>query len=63
MSRLDSALVERHIAKSRTLAQSLIKDGAISVNGTICDKPSFSVSDSDGIELLGELPKYVSRGD
>lgn len=62
MSRLDSALVERHIAKSRTLAQSLIKDGAISVNGTICDKPSFSVSDSDGIELLGELPKYVSRG-
>ena len=62
MSRLDTELVDRSLAKSRTLAQSLIKDGIVHVNGSRVQKPSFEVSSADEITVEGDLPKYVGRG-
>lgn len=60
--RLDVFLCDNNIVKSRTLAASLIKDGKVTVNGSLCTKPSVTVSDEDRIELVGEMPKYVGRG-
>ena len=62
MSRLDIELVQRSLAKSRTLAQSLIKDGMVYVNGSRVQKPSFEVTAADEITVKGDLPKYVGRG-
>ena len=60
--RIDLAMVERELVKSRTLAQNLIKDGIVHINGRICTKPSETVEDNDVIEVVGDMPKYVSRG-
>ena len=62
MSRLDTELVSRSLAKSRTLAQSLIKDGKVQVNGSSVQKPSFEVTAADEITVTGDLPRYVGRG-
>lgn len=62
MSRLDTELVKRSLAKSRTLAQGLIKDGKVYVNGSQMQKPSCEVADSDEITVQGDLPRYVGRG-
>ena len=62
MSRLDTELVQRSLTKSRTSAQSLIKDGIIYVNGSRVQKPSYEVTGSDEITLKGDLPRYVGRG-
>lgn len=62
MSRIDTELVLRSLAKSRTLAQTLIKDGTVYVNGSKVQKPSFEVSSADEITVKGDLPKYVGRG-
>ena len=60
-SRLDSALVERGLVASRTVAQSLVMEGKVRVNGQVAPKPSASVSDSDMIEVEAQ-PRFVSRG-
>ena len=62
MSRLDTELVQRSLAKSRTVAQGLIKDGIVYVNGSQVQKPSCEVADSDEITVKGDLPRYVGRG-
>ena len=62
MSRLDTELVSRSLTKSRTSAQSLIKDGKVYVNGKMVQKPSFEVTADHEITLKGDLPKYVGRG-
>ena len=62
MSRLDTELVSRSLAKSRTSAQGLIKDGIVCVNGSKVQKPSFEVTSADEIVIKGDLPKYVGRG-
>ncbi|MCH5200290.1 MAG: TlyA family RNA methyltransferase [Oscillospiraceae bacterium] len=62
LSRLDTELVQRSLTKSRTLAQTLIKDGIVYVNGGIVQKPSFEVTSADEITVKGDLPKYVGRG-
>ena len=62
MSRLDTELVQRSLTKSRTSAQSLIKDGKVYVNGTMVLKSSHEVTHTDEITLKGDLPKYVGRG-
>ena len=59
--RLDSALVERGLVASRTVAQSLVMEGKVRVNGQVAPKPSASVSDSDMIEVEAQ-PRFVSRG-
>ena len=62
MSRLDTELVQRYLAKSRTSAQGLIKNGIVYVNGSRVQKPSYEVVSTDEIILKGDLPKYVGRG-
>ncbi|MCM1054913.1 MAG: TlyA family RNA methyltransferase [Bacteroides sp.] len=62
MNRLDSELAARSIARSRSAAQQLIKDGIVFVNGKNIVKAAFEVSENDKIEIKGELPKYVGRG-
>lgn len=60
--RLDNYLLENNYFNSRTKAKRAIEEKAIMVNGTICDKPSFMVSDSDSITVVKETNKYVSQG-
>lgn len=50
------------MVKSRNVAQQIIKDGIVYVNGKRADKASFAVFNTDDIEIRGELPKYVGRG-
>jgi 23S rRNA (cytidine1920-2'-O)/16S rRNA (cytidine1409-2'-O)-methyltransferase len=60
-SRLDSALVERGLAASRTMAQSLVMEGKVRVNGQVAAKSALQVQDADRIEVE-EPPRFVSRG-
>ena len=61
--RLDVFLVTQKLAKSRNLAQQLIKNSSVAVNGNITQKVNFLVSETDKIEILDtKLNKYVSRG-
>lgn len=62
LTRLDLYLSDNKIVKSRNVASKMIKDGKVSVNGVVCTKASFAVSDTDNIEVTGEMPKYVGRG-
>lgn len=61
--RLDAAVFERGLAKSRSRAADDIRAGCVLVNGLVVTKPSYAVSDSDEITLPdGGHLKYVSRG-
>lgn len=59
--RLDTALVERGLAASRTVAQSLVMGGKVRVNGQTAAKSALQVVDTDAIEVE-EPPRFVSRG-
>lgn len=59
--RIDIALVERGLCKSRSRAKSLLKEGLVLCNDVVCTKPSLMVSDTDVLTLLGQFP-YVGRG-
>lgn len=64
-SRLDAALAELGLAKSRTAAQVLIRSGCVAVNGKKAEKPSETVDpESDRIEVKDAeaVLKYVGRG-
>ncbi len=58
--RLDNYLVDLKLVESRTKAQSIIKEGLVSVNGTLVKKSAFKVSQEDEV-LVEEYKKYVSR--
>lgn len=58
--RLDSYLVENGFVESRTKAQALIKEHAVSVDGKIIDKVSFDVTDTMSVETA-DTQIYVSR--
>lgn len=60
--RLDVELVQRGLAESRQKAQELIRSGVVYVNSVVVNKPSSSVTESDKIEVLGEVLRYVGRG-
>ena len=60
--RADVILYEKGYAKSRSAAQTLIKNGAVYVNGAPLKKPSEQINETDEIEIRGDMPKYVSRG-
>ena len=60
--RLDTALFERGLARSRTDAKALITEGAVKVDGIQILKPSFETTDNSVIEVQTEIRKYVSRG-
>ncbi|MBR4305770.1 MAG: TlyA family RNA methyltransferase [Ruminiclostridium sp.] len=61
-TRLDLYLFDNKIVKSRSVAAKMIKEGKISVNGVVCAKPSYAVSQTDNVEVTGDMPKYVGRG-
>ena len=58
--RLDAAIAERGLARSRTVAAKLIADGLVSVDGVPVLKASAQVSEHAAIEIAG-LDHYVSR--
>jgi 23S rRNA (cytidine1920-2'-O)/16S rRNA (cytidine1409-2'-O)-methyltransferase len=58
--RLDRALVERGLARSRGQAQELIRAGRVSLDGRTALKASDLVGDTDVIEARSD--PYVSRG-
>lgn len=60
--RLDVCLCDRGLCASRTEAKEHIIAGLVCVNGKQVNKPAYSVSDTDLIEIVGEARKYVSRG-
>ena len=60
--RIDKYLFEQNLAKSRSYAHVMIEEGLVYCNGRRITKPSFTVCDSDKIEIRGETLRYVSRG-
>ncbi|MDD2652157.1 MAG: TlyA family RNA methyltransferase [Sulfurimonas sp.] len=60
MSRLDNYLVEHGLCESRNKAQTLIKEGLVSVNGEQIIKSSFALKQSDKVAVK-EHKEYVSR--
>lgn len=57
--RLDLALVDRGLSRSRNQAASLIEQGHVKVNGQLATKPSQKVQLQDDIEVAAEI--YVAR--
>lgn len=62
MSRLDIYLTENSFTQSRERAKKLIKSGAVSVNGRVCEKPSREISEDDTVEMKEPDFNYVGRG-
>jgi 23S rRNA (cytidine1920-2'-O)/16S rRNA (cytidine1409-2'-O)-methyltransferase len=61
--RVDKALVDRGLCRSRQIAHDLIMTGKVRVTGQLCTHPSEKVRDSDLLELDShELETFVSRG-
>jgi len=58
--RLDNYLVENKNAESRNKAQTLIKDGLVSINNKIIKKSSFKVEEGDEVRIE-EHKSFVSR--
>ena len=57
--RLDLALVERGLVRSRNQAARLVVDGQVTVNGQVVSKASFEISDADRLDVKQE--SYVAR--
>lgn len=60
MSRLDNYLVENGLCESRNKAQTIIKEGLVSVNGEQIIKSSYALKESDKVAVK-EHKEYVSR--
>ena len=60
-TRLDQLLVARGLAASRTVAQALVIEGKVRVNGQVVAKSAFAVLPEDAIEVESP-PRFVSRG-
>ena len=60
--RLDVYLTEHAYAETRSKAQALIMAGLVYVDGQKVDKPGFSVTEEQSVELRGAACPYVSRG-
>ena len=57
--RLDQALVEAGLARSRTLATRLVREGRVTVNRVVVTKPAMKVSTTD--VLVADEEVWVSR--
>ncbi len=60
--RLDKALVERGLCRSRGEAQARIDAGEVTVAGIIAAKPSLDVAEDAALTVLDSGPRWVSRG-
>lgn len=58
--RLDQALVNRGLVKTRSQAVSYIRLGKVTANGQTVDKPGYKVGSKDEVKLAAE-EQYVSR--
>lgn len=58
--RLDNYLVQMGLSESRNKAQTIIKEGLVSVNKKVMKKSAFSVEESDEVSV-SEHKSYVSR--
>lgn len=58
--RLDRALVERGLVRSRAAAADAVREGRVHVNGTPASRVSAAVTDADRLDVAGADP-YVSR--
>ena len=60
--RLDTELLRRGLAGSRTEAQRLIVQGRVTVSGAPAAKASRLVDPGEPVVVAGDPPRYVSRG-
>jgi 23S rRNA (cytidine1920-2'-O)/16S rRNA (cytidine1409-2'-O)-methyltransferase len=60
--RLDRLLVERGVTESREKAQGMILAGLVLVNEQKVEKCGTLVDAQAALRMLGEAPRYVSRG-
>src|SRR5262249_34916385 len=60
--RLDAGLVRRGLVRSREQAQQAIDSGRVLVGGAPADKPARMVAAGEPVELVGQGPRFVSRG-
>ena len=60
--RLDAELVRRELAASRSQAQELIASRRVLVGGAVAEKAARQVDPGDPIALVGDGPRFVSRG-
>ncbi len=60
--RLDTELVRRGLAASRSGAQRLIDEGRVTVGGAPAVKAARLVHAGEAVEVAGDPPRYVSRG-
>ena len=60
--RLDAELVRRSLAATRTDAARAIDEHRVLVNGAVADKASRQVHAGDAVVVLGDGPRFVSRG-
>ena len=62
--RLDTYLVERGLASSRTRAKELITNGLVTVNGKTVNKPAYEVAEdiSPEVCVTGQIHPFVGRG-
>lgn len=60
--RLDAELVRRSLAATRTDAARAIDEHRVLVNGAVADKASRQVHPGDAVVVLGDGPRFVSRG-
>jgi len=59
---LDSELVRRGLAHSRTEAQIAVRSGLVVVGGRPAEKPSTLVTADEAVELQAPARRFVSRG-
>lgn len=60
--RIDNLLVMKELCQSRQIAQSLIIQGRVKVEGKVINKPGASVTKDSSILIEYEKDTYVSRG-
>lgn len=60
--RLDKYLFDRHLAPSRTVAQSYISDGCVFVNGLLATKVSMQIAPTASVKVVHTEKEWVSRG-
>ena len=61
-ARLDAELVRRGLSTTRTEAQRAIDSGRVTVKGIPATRAATLVSPEDPIALVGDAPRFVSRG-
>ena len=59
--RLDQYIVELGLAESRNMAQELIKEGSVSLNEEICNKPAKGIKKGARVSVV-KKKQWVSRG-